>query len=354
METTGVKYIGSKGSLIPHILKAIDESSTTPISSVLDVFTGTTRVAQAFKTRGWKVTSSDLSWASDAYAHTWIANEAKNDHLQLRINHLNSLSGSPGWLTNNYCDVKGADDSIVRVWQAKNGSKADKIRDTIEQWQSCGDIQPWEAKTLITSLILALDKVDNTVGVQQAYLKAWCQRSHNDLLMTLPRSIEGPKGEHLVGDCLKLNYPQADVAYIDPPYSAHSYSTYYHIWDSIARWDKPSVGLKTNRRIDRVSGADEFDSSMCSSWNSKKTALKSFGDLIDRLPVRTVIVSYNNEAVVPIEKLIDLFKKYQSVKITKIDYDRNIMCQIGNAAKDETAEKTFTTKNIEYLFTIQK
>jgi adenine-specific DNA-methyltransferase len=354
METTGVKYIGSKSSLIPSILKAIDESSSIPITSVLDVFTGTTRVAQACKKRGWTVTTSDLSWASDAYSHTWIANEGSNTHLQIKLNHLNGLEGEAGWITNNYCDVKGEQDGIVRVWQPKNGARADVIRDTINLWQTNGEISEWEAKTLTTSLILALDKVDNTVGVQQAYLKSWCTRSKNDLVLELPKTLAGPKGNHLIGDCLKLNYPQADVAYIDPPYSTHSYATYYHIWDSIAKWDKPAVGLKTNRRMDRISGSTSFDESMSSAWNSKKTAFKAFGDLIDRLPARNLIVSYNNESLVPIDKLLELFKKYPSVKTTKIDYARNIMCQIGNAAKDKTDVTEFATKNVEYLFTIQK
>ena len=351
METTGVKYIGSKASLIPYIVKLIDEE-LPGARKAIDVFTGTTRVAQALKKKGFEVITSDLSWASEAYAKTWIANEGDISHLQGYIDTLNTLEGQEGWITKNYCDVKGEGNSIIRVWQAKNGRKADTIRETIATWETHGTLKPWEAKLLSTSLIFALDKVDNTVGVQQAYLKDWCARSNNNLHLQLPKSIEGIKGEHIVGDCLSIEYPKADFAYLDPPYSTHSYSTYYHIWDSIAKWDKPEVGLKTNRRLDRVSGSDSFDTTMMSAWNSKKTALNAFDRLIERLPVKHVIVSYNNESLVPIEKLLELLKKYPSVKTTKIDYKRNIMCQIGNAAKGE--DKDFQTKNTEYLFLITK
>jgi adenine-specific DNA-methyltransferase len=353
MDTTGVKYIGSKASLIPYIIKSIEEEDPN-VRSAIDVFTGTTRVAQALKKKGILTTTSDLSWASDMYANTWISNEGSNTHLQSYIDTLNMLDGQEGWLTKNYCDARGEGNSIIRVWQAKNGKKADSIRDTIAVWEGNGTLKPWEAKTLTTSLILALDKVDNTVGVQQAYLKDWCGRSFNDLHLTLPECIPGPQGKHIVGDCLTVQYPTADLAYLDPPYSTHSYSTYYHIWDSIAKWDKPDVSLKTNRRLDRVSGSDIFDAGMMSAWNSKKTALNAFDRLIERLPVKSVLVSYNNESLVPIEKLLELFKKYPSVKTTKIDYKRNIMCQIGNAAKEKTDEKEFQTKNTEYLFWIQK
>lgn len=353
-ETFGVKYIGSKAALIPSILKCIDENLGASIHSAIDVFTGTTRVAQAFKRKGYDVQTSDLSWASAAYSGTWIANNGSNVHLQTKIDVLNKIEGVEGWLTKNYCDVKGKEDSIVRVWQPKNGKKADAIRDQIEAWWLSGEVSDWEKDTLVTSLILALDKVDNTVGVQQAYLKSWCTRSHNNLHLELPKTIGSVKGKHLVGDCLTLQYEKADLAYLDPPYSSHSYSTYYHIWDSIAEWDKPEVGLKTNRRVDRISGHGSYDDSMASQWNTKKSALAAFEKLIDRLPVKWVLVSYNNESLVEIGKLETLFKKYPKVITTKIDYKRNIMSQIGNAAKDKPEETDFKTENVEYLFLIQK
>jgi adenine-specific DNA-methyltransferase len=353
-ETFGVKYIGSKASLIPHILKCIDENVDEPISSAIDVFTGTTRVAQAFKRKGWTVQTSDLSWASASYSGTWIEGPVNNTHLLNKIDFLNKLQGVEGWITKNYCDVKGVDDAIVRVWQPKNGKKADAIRDQIETWWLTNEISNWEKDTLVTSLILALDKVDNTVGVQQAYLKSWCARSNNDLLLELPKSVPGSQGNHKVGDCLTLSYEKADLAYLDPPYSTHSYSTYYHIWDSIAEWDKPDVGLKTNRRVDRISGHGKFDDGMSSSWNNKKSALAAFEKLIDRLPVKWVLVSYNNESLVPIEKLQTLLKKYPKVITTKVDYKRNIMSQIGNAAKDKPDDAEFKTENVEYLFLIKK
>lgn len=351
-ETCGVKYIGSKSSLIPSILQCLDE--TIPqgsIHSVIDVFTGTTRVAQAFKARGWKVTTSDLSWASSCYSGTWIANQGSNEHLQDKIQYLNGLAGYNGWITKNYCDVVAEKGGVVRVWQPKNGRKADAIRDQIQTWLNEKTIEQWEADTLTTSLILALDKVDNTVGVQQAYLKDWCTRSYNDLLLELPKVPSGPQGIHIVGNCLTLSYPQADLAYLDPPYSSHSYASYYHIWDSLAKWDKPAVGLKTNRRVDRISGHTTYDESMHSSWNTKRSALSAFESLIDRLPVKWVLISYNNESLVEISKIEEILEKYPLVTITEIDYKRNIMCQIGNAAKESKEHKK---ENIEYLILVQK
>ena len=352
-KTSGVKYIGSKAALVPSILKIVEEwIPAEERRSMLDVFTGTTRVAQAFKAKGWSVTTSDLSWASSCYSNTWIGNGGSNAHLQAKIDLLNALPGVDGWITKNYCDVKGQDDSIVRVWQAKNGRRADAIRNQIELWFQEGSLQLWERDTLITSLILALDKVDNTVGVQQAYLKTWCTRSSLDLKLELPVLLPGPQGAHLQGDALRLPYPKADLAYLDPPYSSHSYATYYHIWDSIVKWDQPEVGLKTNRRVDRISKHGAYDADMESQWNSKKGALAAFEKLIDRLPVKWVLVSYSNESLVEIEKLETLFAKYPFVTPVKIDYERNIMSQIGNASLSSKEKET--PGPVEYLFLIQK
>lgn len=351
-KTSGVKYIGSKASLIPSILKVVEEwIPATERRSMVDVFTGTTRVAQAFKAKGWSVTTSDLSWASSCYSNTWIGNPGSNAHLQAKIDLLNALPGVDGWITKNYCDVKGQDNATVRVWQPKNGRRADAIRNQIDLWSKDGTLQPWETDTLITSLILALDKVDNTVGVQQAYLKTWCSRSSLDLKLELPPGVPGPQGTHLQGDALTVSYPKADLAYLDPPYSSHSYATYYHIWDSLAKWDQPQVGLKTNRRVDRISKHGSYDSAMDSQWNSKKAALAAFEKLIDRLPTKWVLVSYSNESLVEIEKLEALFAKYPFVTATTIDYERNIMSQIGNAS---LSSKDSTPGPVEYLFLIQK
>lgn len=341
MKTQGVKLIGSKAKLLDNITAQANGGS------VIDVFTGTTRVAQAFKKKGYLVYTSDLSWASEAYSNTFIANESNNEHLQKYIDELNNLTPKPDWISKNYCEAKNKDDEVVKVWQPKNGAKADAIRNRIEEY----NLKHWEKMTLITSLIFALDKVDNTVGVQQAYLKNWCIRSYNDLYLYLPPSIEGLIGKHFVGDALNIKYPSADVAYLDPPYSNHSYATYYHIWDSIVRWDKPEVGLKTNRRIDRISG-EKKDKSMESPWNNRSKVKTAFYNLLDRLNVEQIIISYSDESLINREEMVNIISKFRYYHIEEIDYDRNIMSTIGNARlyKDEG----FKTKNKEFLFVIDK
>lgn len=354
--TYGVKYIGSKATLLEPILSFVE--GVLPVGApktILDVFTGTTRVAQAFRAAGWTVTTSDLSWAAEAYANAFVMRTPESDRkirelLGILKRDAGSLGG--GWIETNYCDVSGAEGGTVRMWRPANGRKGDSVRDQIAAWEARGEITRHEAMILVACLIFALDKVDNSVGVQQAYLKSWAARTSNTLdLVDLPYP-SGPVGSHIVGDALKVAYPEASVAYLDPPYSAHSYATYYHIWDSITRWDKPAVGLKTNRRIDRVSGSAAFDEGMSSPWNSKRGALTAFLALVERLPVKVVVISYNDESLIPLETLEKALKeKWAQVTVRKIPYKRNIMAQIGNAALTEGDKKT---ENNEVLISVLK
>ncbi|QDP62044.1 MAG: putative modification methylase [Prokaryotic dsDNA virus sp.] len=350
--TYGIRYLGSKNKILPLITQVINDLDKQDMR-VIDVFTGTTRVAQALKQEGYEVITSDLSWASEVYSEAFICNNGDVSHLEQYIDQLNLVKPKADWLTKHYCNVAAqADPSVnIKVWTKKNGEKADAIREEIESME----IEPWEKSYLIACLIFSLDKLDNTVGLQQAYLKGWkSDRVHKDLVLSPLPGIEGLKGEHISGDALKIAYPSASVAYLDPPYTAADYSTYYHIWDSIARWDKPQVSLKTNRRIDRVKQKtnEKWDKTMKSPWYSKKTALKATKELIDRLPVRYCVFSYSDEGLIKYDEMEDLCSNYESYEFHQQEHDRHVMSRIG--AGGDKAENAKKKKNVEYVIVIDK
>ena len=349
IETKGVRYLGSKNKLVPLITEVI-EGLDLEEKTLIDVFTGTTRVAQAFKSLGYEVTTSDLSWASETYSHAMVCNDGNIEHLQPYIDELNTIEPSPGWITNNYCDALNEVGDLIQVWKKHNGSKADAIRDKIEEY----DLSHSDKMTLIASLIFALDKVDNTVGLQQAYLKGWkSPRVDTELELKLLPSYDGPAGTHIVGDALKIDYPKAEIAYLDPPYTPADYSTYYHIWDSIARWDKPEVSLKTNRRLDRVKKKKEtHDKEMLSPWYSKRTAYNATLQLVDRLPVRYVVFSYSDEGLITFDQMREMGAKYKSFTIHEKEHSRHLMSRMGAGGKD--AKNAKKKKNTEYVIVIEK
>lgn len=346
METYGVKYIGSKKTLLKHIGDVFDGLEA---KTALDAFSGTTRVAQYLRQKGIQTTTSDLSWATTAYANTYVHN-GNNSHLQEFVDAMNAVDPVRGWLSENYTGDTPQDHprGDGRCFQLMNTMKADAARDYIETL----DLEPWEKHTLITALIRGLDAVDNTVGIQQAYLKEWCSRSFKPVRFELPVCLEGPTATHHEGDTLKIAYGGHDVVYLDPPYSPHPYSTYYHIWDSIARWDKPETALKAKRRVDRVAKHDQFDETMQSPWNRASKAAEAFDQLLGRLDTNHFVISYSNESIVNEEQLLDICASHGSVNLFKIDYGRNIMSQIGNAKLHQEPE--VGQRNKELLITVSR
>lgn len=311
--------------------------SLEDVESVFDGFAGTTRVGQAARKSGLKVYSNDLSHYSFVFGKCFLESSLRDFKEASRaIDHLNSLPNiEEGFITNYYSGgafSKGAKNPIM-YWQRKNTLRADFIRNQIEYFKG-GNVY----YILLTSLMLALDRVDNTVGVQQAFLKnSWCKRSYGDLILKLPEISKGPKGKTFRGDTNKVVLDiNCDLAYYDPPYTSHNYASYYHIWNTIVLNDNPDVSGIVNRRVGIKS----------SNYNKKAKALSSFDDLISNTTAKYVLLSYNNEGIIKYNDLLRLCQKYGRVDIKEIDYKRHIMSQlIGEPGN---------TLNKEYLVLITK
>ena len=71
--------------------------------------------------------------------------------------------------------------------------------------------------------------------------------------------------------------------------------------------------------------------------------------LVERLPVRYVVISYNDESLIPVDTLLTALKGKYTVKVKNIPYKRNIMCQIGNATAEDAK-----TENCEVLIWVSK
>ena len=220
--TEGVKYAGSKLNLLPYILQLAKKVRP---ESVLDGFSGTTRVSQAFAQNGCRVLANDLSAWSETFGKCYLMNEQPASHYQPMIDHLNALPGQDGWFTEHYggepnggCSV--AADGLKKPWQKHNTRRLDAIRDEIDRM----NLPDVEKAVLLTSLILALDEVESTLGHFSSYLNDWSPRSYNHLKLRVPRLL--PRfSEHEVyrGDVLKiLPNVEVDLAYFDPSYGSNN------------------------------------------------------------------------------------------------------------------------------------
>ena len=283
-----IKYLGSKRTLVP-LLSAMAQASGA--RSALDLFTGTTRVAQALKHQGLQVSAVDLASYSEVFARTWITidgSQANQSELSAAVADLNSTAGDPGYFTKTFCED-------ARYFQPQNGARVDAIRNRLETEFK----ESWMYYPLLASLILAADRVDSTTGLQMAYLKSWASRSFKALELRDPGLIRG-EGFAYRGDALELaaTLPSVDLAYLDPPYNQHRYFSNYHIWETLTRWDAPeSYGIANKR-------TDVRDPATKSAFNSKREIASSVEKLMTDVRAETLILSYNNESWISKDELI--------------------------------------------------
>ena len=363
METQSIKYTGSKKEILPVLLRLI---KPLKVKTVLDGFSGTTRVSQALKQAGYTVYANDIADWSKVFGECYLLNRKPASYYLPFINHLNSLSGKYGWFSENYGgEPNGGSamqkDGKKRIWQLHNTKKLDAIREEIEKIAK----DEIEKSVLLTSLIIAMDKVDSSVGHQVSYLRNWAPRAYNTMKMEVPRLIID-KRQHQVyqKDIFDLAQNiEVDLAYYDPPYGSSNelmppsrvrYASYYHIWKTICLNDKPKLVGVANRRedvSDTISGSifEEFRKNDAGQY----IVIEALERLIKNTPAKYVILSYNNNGRATLQAIKDILNNLQKkVSIIEMDYEKNVMATITRTTNEWINEAN--GKNKEYLFLIQK
>ena len=329
-----IKYIGSKRRLVPVLGELLARSGAT---SALDLFTGTTRVAQEFKRRGAHVTALDSARYSHVFARCHIETDAAAVDpaaVQEALARLSSLPGRHGYFTETFC-VRS------RFFQPFNGRRVDAIRDAIESDYKHSSLYP----ILLASLIYAADRVDSTTGVQMAYVKGWAPRSYKPLELRTPALLPGG-GRAVRGDACELarELPAVDLAYLDPPYNQHRYYTNYHVWETLVAWDSPAhYGVACKR-------ADCRDPSTRSVLNSAREMPAALRRVVAGVRAETVILSYNDESWVSLADLVEMCSLRGHVAVLAFDSARYVGARIGiYNPSGEKVGKVSRLRNVEYV-----
>ncbi|MCE9632242.1 MAG: DNA adenine methylase [Planctomycetia bacterium] len=339
-----IKYLGSKRALLGLITDTIAQAA--PGGSVLDLFSGTSRVGHALKRRGHRVIANDHNAYAHVLARCYVAADLDDlrEAAESLVKEFNRLPGEPGYFTKTFCEQS-------RFFQPKNGARVDAIREAI----SLKSLPPDLEAVMLVSLMEAADRVDSTTGVQMAYLKQWAPRASNDLELRVPDMLPRPAG----GKCAALNLDAAeaarcspvDLAYIDPPYNQHSYLGNYHIWESLVRWDKPEVYGVACKRVDCRDRQSVF--------NSRPRFRAALAEMLAAIRAPVIVVSFSNEGYLDraeMEQLLGgLFAGRSHVTTIETDHKRYVGAQIG--IHNPQGEKVGTVshlRNKEYLYVVSE
>lgn len=329
-----IKYIGSKRRLVPAIsalARALPGARTT-----VDLFAGTTRVAQAFKEAGLSVHANDTASYSEVLARCYIEVDARvvdECALARLLAELQALPPAPGYVTETFCERS-------RYFHPKNGARIDAIRAEIDR----RTLDRTARAVALTSLLEAADRVDSTTGLQMAYLKQWAPRALDDLQLRMPRLLPG-RGSVTRADANRLvrRLPPIDLAYVDPPYNQHSFFRNYHVWESVVRNDSPDVYGVACKRIDCRTRR--------SRYNSSSAFQGALEDLLAHLRARYVLLSCSSEGYLDVETAPALLQRFGAVAGFRVDSRRYVGAQIGiHNPKGEKVGRISHLSNHEYLF----
>ena len=360
--TEGIQYAGSKLRLLPYIL---DMAKVAEVSSILDGFSGSTRVSQAFARSGYRVVGNDTAVWSKVFGMCYLLNRKPRQSYATLIRSLNRVRPKDGWFTEHYGgkangSVAVQADGLKKPWQIHNTRKLDGIREEIGRLS----LSPIAESVALTSLILALDRVDNTLGHYVSYLRNWSPRSFGHLHLDIPQLFVGDRGNEVVcGDVYDVAKRPVDLVYYDPPYGSNNskmppsrvrYASYYHLWTTVCLNDSPSLFGKARRRTDTTDGvaASVFEEFRRNPRTGRFLAAEALERLIAATAARWVLLSYSSGGRTTAEEIDAILAAYGDiVRVAEIDHKRNVMA--GMTWTDEWLQNA-ETPNREFLFLVDK
>lgn len=326
-----MNYIGSKHSLLPFLERVYRKISDGTETTFCDLFAGTGAVGRHFKKLGLRVIANDAQY----YAYVLNRGSLELNHpprfSKLRkelgipmppegdsgrprtsaavFDFLEGLRRRNGFLARNYAPRGGR-----LYFTQENASKADAIRARLDRWRADGLLSVNEYFYLLAALIEGLDDVANTACVYEAFLKRVKARAARPLRLLTPQISNGVTGcrvfnrdaNDLVGDI------ECDVLYLDPPYNGRQYASNYHVLETLARNDRPTLRGKTGIR----------DGLVRSAYSRKREVTEAFEDLVRRANAKHILLSYNDEGLMPLDEIKRILALRGRPKTFKTTYSR--------------------------------
>lgn len=268
------RYIGCKAKLVDWIFDII-ESETQDVHSFCDIFAGTGSVANRAFSLYDRVVVNDFLFSNNIIYKAFFLDAPWQEAKVLDLlDYYNSIN--PDTLVDNYFSINFGD----KFFDMKTSRLIGYIREDLETKRLI--LTDKEFSIILASLIYSIDRLANTLGHYEAYIKKAIIPRKLILRMIDVNNFSG--AEIFQEDANQLAHNiHTDVVYIDPPYNSRQYSRFYHLLETLVQWTKPSLfGVAMKPK-------EENMSAYCRS-----SAFTAFQDLIAHIDTRYLIVSYNN------------------------------------------------------------
>lgn len=350
-----VKYMGSKTEVLDLIEKGINYLGRD-YDCICDLFAGSATLSAALRNKAY-VVSNDIQTYSGVFANTYLNNYVWDSYPE--INEIcNRASQRVERFNEHFSEYRGKfsydkDFSLEELNQMEEEQRAlvevehwkdfdqyylfvknysgtywsydqciwiDSYRAIIDEY--INDVQLYNL--LLTCLIYAMAYNSQSTGHYAQYRVPENDSSKDDILIYRRKSIteffvrkyaelkchlqnENQYGFETTAlkdtECLQ-RLPERSLVYADPPYCFVHYSRFYHILETVVKYDYPEVKYKGRYRNDR------YQSDYC-----KKTEVeKAFCKLVDKVRERhsDLVLSYTNSETntIAFENLLEIFCKH--------------------------------------------
>lgn len=299
--TLALNYIGSKKTLY-DTLDAVFKQYLTPTTVFADLFAGTGIVSYNVQQKyRCPVITNDMQFYAHVLNRALLSQLKPYDQIILKkkIDQYNQLSGVIGFVTLEYSPPKRS------YFTRENAEKIDAMRICLESDRS--DLSDDVYYYLLASIIVAADRIANTSCIYASYLKKFKASALKPITLVqyVPNNINQKSTWYNCDALILVDTLECDVLYMDPPYNARQYSQYYHILETIAKYDHPNIHGKTGVR----------DQLYRSPFSSKRQVVSAFQSLISKVKAKTLIVSYNNQGLISHDHMFEILKTHGSVTL---------------------------------------
>ena len=302
------RYIGNKYKLTDWIFSIIKKECKG--KSFADIFAGTGTVGATAGKHFNKIILNDFLYSNyviyKAFFEKGAWNQKRTADLINAYNHIQADRLPENYFSKYFGGKYFSNDSAKIIGF---------VRQNIEENKSF--LSEKEYHILIASLLYSADKIANTVGHYDAYFKKQPVRNNFQIKPIQPVPIKSLSIFREDSNLL-VKKIRPDIVYIDPPYNSRQYSRFYHVLETLVKWNSPQLygaALKPKR---------ENMSDYC-----RESAKARFSDLIKDITAKYLVVSYNNtynskssssQNKITLEEIKDILTEKGQIKIFEKDY----------------------------------
>jgi adenine-specific DNA-methyltransferase len=328
-----ITCIGNKRSLLGFIgngVRKVQKRLNKNKLNMFDVFSGSGIVARYFKQFAGLLIVNDLEKYSALTNECYLSNEDDLDIPLLREYHRELTAKANNGLSKGIIAGLYAPDDDREIkpherafYTTRNAMYIDTMRQLI-------NAIPRESQKYFLAPLLSEASIHaNTSGVFKGFYKnretgigQFGGEGHNALArITGDIQLPFPVFSNFNCDTIICNndaneiiktMPEADIAYLDPPYNQHPYGSNYFMLNLILDYTYP-------QKTSKVSGIPKNWNR--SVYNRERHALNALTHLVGNINAKYVLISFNSEGFINIEAMNTMLERAGKLEVLETNYN---------------------------------